>query len=114
MRSYVTFIPHRGQVWRLTGAGMVGPNLESTLLTARSFRPVNEEDRAIVHANRLRIVAAEAGEDLGTLTKRTDSAWSVLEVSVYNGGRSPTEPLEAGERVKIARSEPYDFDVTRE
>ena len=114
VRSYVTFIPHRGQVWRVTGAGVAGPNLESTLLTARSFRPVNEEDRAIVHANRLRIVAAEAGEDLGTLTKRTDSAWSVLEVSVYNGGRSPTEPLEAGERVKIARSEPYDFDVTRE
>ena len=110
-RSYVTFIPHRGKVWRITGAGLVGPNLESTLLTARSFRPVNEEDRAIVRATRLRIATAEPGEDLAALTQRTGSTWSVLEASVFNGGRSATQTFEGGERVKIALGEPYEFQV---
>jgi predicted Zn-dependent protease len=111
VRSYVTFVPYRGQVWRLTGAGLAGPNLESTLLTARSFRPLNDEDRAILHATRLRIVTAEAGEDLGALTKRSESAWSVPEATVFNAGRSATKPFEGGERVKIARNEAYVVDV---
>jgi predicted Zn-dependent protease len=109
LRSYVTFVPHRGAVWRITAAGLAGPNLESTLLTARSFRPVNDEDRAIIRANRLRIVTAEAGEDLEALTKRTRSTWSVLEASVFNGGRAPSQKFEGGERVKLAIGEPYEI-----
>jgi predicted Zn-dependent protease len=107
VRSYVTFVPHRGAVWRITGAGLAGPNLESTLLTTRSFRPMNDEDRAILRSTRLRIVTAEPGEDLAAVTKRTDSTWSVLEASVFNGGRSATQAFEGGERVKIAQSESY-------
>jgi predicted Zn-dependent protease len=112
VRFYVTFVPHRNQVWRVTGMGLPGPNLESTLLTARSFRPLNQEDRAVVHATRLRVVTAEPGEDLAALSQRTESVWSVPEASVFNAGRSATRPFEGGERVKIARSEAYAFDVT--
>jgi predicted Zn-dependent protease len=114
VRSYVTFVPLRGAVWRITGAGLVGPNLESTLLTARSFRPINDEDRAILTSTRLRIVPAESGEDLAAVTKRTGSIWSVPEASVFNGGRSPTQLFQGGERVKIARSEPYAIAARRE
>lgn len=106
VRSYVTFIPHRGSIFRITGAGVLQRELERTLATTRSFRSLTDEDRAAVTSTRLRIVEALPGEDVKTLSKRSGNAWDAFATVIYNG-LSPSQRFEGGELVKIAKIQPY-------
>jgi predicted Zn-dependent protease len=106
VRSYITFVPFADAIWRITGAAIADKDLNAALATTRSFRALNDEDRAVIREGRLAIVRAEAGEELTTLTKRTSNAWSSYETAVYNG-LPASHRFEGGESVKIAREGPY-------
>ena len=106
VRSYVTFIPHRGATYRITGAGISEKELKRALATTRSFRALTPEDRAAVFATRLRLAEARPDEDVAALVKRTGSVWDTFTTTVYNG-LSPSHRFRGGELVKIAKKEPY-------
>ncbi len=55
---------------------------------------------------RLRIVRAQSGENLATLSRRSGDAWDVSTTAVYNGVFS-NHRFSGGEQVKIATVEPY-------
>ncbi len=106
VRALVTFIPYGDSIWRVTGAGIADEDLERTLATTRSFRELDDQDRAAIKATRVHVVRAEPAEDLHALTTRTQSVWSAYETSIYNG-LSPGHRFSGGESVKIAREEPW-------
>jgi len=109
MVAIVTFIPYRGATWRITGfsrSDVAKRYLPNTLNTARSFRPLTEEQRKSIEMTRLALVEARAGEDLVALGKRTDNSWEPSRTAVLNGIFS-NHRFEGGELVKIARVEPY-------
>ncbi|MCP4006636.1 MAG: M48 family metalloprotease [bacterium] len=106
VRSHVTFVPHDGSTFRITGAGISEKGLKSTMATTRSFRRLTEEDRAVLKATRLRLVEAKEGEDLATLGKRSNNAWDPYTTSV-NNAISASHVFAGGELVKIAREEAY-------
>ncbi|MFI5317621.1 MAG: M48 family metalloprotease [Myxococcota bacterium] len=105
VRSYITFIPFASAVWRLTGAAVEDKDLETTLVTTRSFRELSDQDRAAIRETRLAVVRAEKGEDFSALTARTSNAWGSYETAIYNG-LPPSHRFEGGETVKIARAGP--------
>jgi predicted Zn-dependent protease len=105
----VTFIPYRGATYRITGVAPSAAARTYTgrmLSTARSFRPLSEEERAKITGMRLQLVTARAGEDLEELGRRTGSAWNISMSAAYNG-LFTTHRFEGGELVKTTRIEPY-------
>jgi predicted Zn-dependent protease len=109
MVAIVTFVPYRGMTWRITGfsrSDVAKRYLPNTLNTARSFRPLTEEQRKSIEVTRLALVEARAGEDLVALGNRTDNAWDPSHTAVLNGIFA-NHRFEGGELVKIARVEPY-------
>jgi len=106
--SNVTFIPYRDSTWRITG---ITPQFSEklfakTVRTARSFRPMSEEERASIEVTRLRIVKARPGESLVSLGQRTSNAWNVSTTGVYNGLLT-THRFKGGELVKISRTSAF-------
>jgi predicted Zn-dependent protease len=105
----VTFIPYRGATYRITG---VSPSFAARtytgrmLSTARSFRPLSEDERARITGMRLQLVTARAGEDLEELGRRSGDAWNISMRAAYNG-LFTTHRFEGGELVKTTRIEPY-------
>jgi predicted Zn-dependent protease len=109
MVASVTFIPYRGVTWRITGfsrSDVAKRYLPQFLNTARSFRPLTEEQRKSIEMTRLSLVEARAGEDLVALGRRTGNSWEPSRTAVLNGIFS-NHRFEGGELVKIARVEPY-------
>lgn len=109
MVANVTFIPYGGMTWRITGfsrSDVAKRYLPQTLNTARSFRPLTEEQRKSIEITRLSLVEARAGEDLVALGSRTGNAWDPSRTAVLNGIFA-NHRFEGGELVKIARVEPY-------
>ena len=104
--SYVTFIPFANAMYRITGSAMEEKDQGATLATTRSFRGLDDQDRAALRVTRLAIVRAEAGEDFGALTTRAANAWSSYETAIYNG-LEPSHRFEGGETVKVAREGPF-------
>jgi predicted Zn-dependent protease len=107
--SYVTFIPYGPATWRITGVTptrAADAYLGRTLNTARSFRPLTEEERNSVTSTRLRIAKANPGETVEALHRRTGSTWEIQEIALYNGVFIDHR-FDGGELVKIARVEPY-------
>jgi predicted Zn-dependent protease len=107
--SFVTFIPYHGATWSITG--MTASRNEKrflgrTLSTARSFRPLREEERNAISSTKLRIVAARPGEGLDSIGKRSGNAWNVGDTAVFNGVFS-NHRFKGGEKVKVIQSEPY-------
>ena len=107
--AIAAFIPFRGSTWRVMG---VSPSFAAKsyrgriLSTARSFRPLSEEERRSIHGMQLRLVNARAGEDLVVLGQRSGNAWDPTSTAVYNGLLSDHR-FQGGELVKIARVEAY-------
>ncbi len=107
--AFVTFIPYNDLTWTVTG---MAPSREEkaylgrTLATARSFRPLTEEERNLVMGLRLRLATAESGEGLEALGNRTDNGWKVPEMAVYNAVFYD-HLYEGGELVKITHREGY-------
>jgi predicted Zn-dependent protease len=109
IRGYVTFVPYRQTTYRIAGIApslVADQYLPRTLVTMRSFRPLSEEDRHSITQMRLRVATARAGEDLGALGRRTNSAWDPTTAAVFNGIQVD-QRFGGGERLKIALVERY-------
>ena len=109
MIANITFIPYRGATWRVTGMSRssAAEKYRGRLLgTARSFRPLTQEERAGIRSSRMRIATAKAGEGFAALAKRTGNAWDPGTTAVYNGV-FVDHRYRGGELVKLARSERY-------
>ncbi|MBW2275104.1 MAG: hypothetical protein JRG96_17695, partial [Deltaproteobacteria bacterium] len=107
--SFVTFIPYRGATWRITGASparLAKSYLGRTLATARSFRPLTEDERHSLYSTHMHVVQARRGEDLPSLGERTGNAWNTTSTAIHNGVFTDHR-YEGGESVKVAISEPY-------
>ncbi len=107
--AYVTFIPYRGATWRITGVSRARDAqrfIGRTLNTARSFRPLTEQERNSVEDTRLHLVKASRGESLKVLARRTQSAWDAGRMAIYNGV-FVNHRFKGGELVKVAKKEPY-------
>jgi predicted Zn-dependent protease len=105
----MVFIPQGESIWRIVGvspSGVAKKYRGRILNTMRSFRPLTPDQRNSIRATRLRIVTARPGEAVSELRRRTDSAWDVSQLAVANGLVS-SHRFAGGERVKIARFEPY-------
>ena len=104
---YMQFIwvAYRGLLYRFIG--MV-PERSLPLLkeTTSSFRPLTPNEKASIRETRLRVVPAESGESLTRLSTRTGNEWTVELTAVVNGIDAKSG-LTAGQRVKIAVSQPY-------
>jgi len=109
LSSYVTAIPYAANTFIVTG---IAPSLYAqsqlprTLVPARSFGPLSDEERATIRITTLALATARAGETPDALAARTGSAWNGSEVAAYNGVLDDFR-FAAGDRVKIARERPY-------
>jgi len=107
--ALVTFVPYGNMTWRITGvspSSLADDFVGRFSNTTRSFRPLTEEERASVQAERLRLAKARPGENLVELGRRYDNAWKPGNTAVYNA-IFPNHRFEGGELVKIAQVEPY-------
>ena len=105
----VTWIAHGGHIYRLSGFALRGRFDRWAGVFRnfpRSFRRLDEDELDSITDLRLRVVAAEDGETLDELSRRTGNEWAVTETAVHNAMR-PGQPLEAGDMIKIAVREPY-------
>jgi hypothetical protein len=105
----VTFIPYRGATYRITGvsSSFAEKTYSGRMLnTARSFRPLSSEQRSEIHETRLHLVTALPGDDLEAIDQRSDNAWDISTMAMYNGVFS-NHRFAGGELVKTARVEPY-------
>ena len=107
--AVLTFVPYGGTIFRITSAA--SPSKAAQYLgrgraSARSFGPLTDEEKNSIEVLRLRIVDAQEGENLTQLGKRTQNAYAEQQTAVLNGVFTDYRFRE-GEKVKIARSEPY-------
>jgi predicted Zn-dependent protease len=105
----LTWIAHRGAIYRVQGAAPEASFAQYSELfgrTAGSFRPLTPEEVRSITERRLHVTAAREGEDLTQLSSRTGNAWSPGETAVMNGLPEGVR-LRAGQPVKVARDRPY-------
>jgi predicted Zn-dependent protease len=109
LAAQLTFIPYRGLMYRIVGVAPVfsaRDYLPFARSTARSFRPLTDEERDSIRVLRLRTVEARAGENLITLSQRTGNAWDPTRTSVLNAIPA-SAPLDEGLPIKIVTEERY-------
>jgi predicted Zn-dependent protease len=105
-----TWIPHRGQIYRVTSACPAQSYSAYKRLferTIQSFRPLTADERRSIQSRTLYTAQARAGETLAELSQRTRNAWSVDETAVANGIFA-YDRLTAGQFVKIAVDRVYE------
>ena len=108
-RVALTWIAHRGRIFRVTGVcdGAEWERYRNAFeRTAASFRPLRLEDLTRITESRLRIRSARAGESIAQVLARGGAAWSPAQAAVANGV-APDRPLERDWPVKVAVSERY-------
>jgi predicted Zn-dependent protease len=109
LAAQLTFIPYRDLMYRIVGVSPVvsaRDYLPFARSTARSFRPLTDEERDSINVLRLRTVEARAGENLITLSQRTGNSWDPTRTSVLNAIPART-PLEEGLPIKIVTEQRY-------
>jgi predicted Zn-dependent protease len=107
--SQVTFIPYAGATWRVTAMSLAmeaDKFLGRTLVTARSFRPLTEEEKASIMESNLHIATAQAGESIERLSQRTENAWDPNMTALYNDV-FVDHRFAGGELVKTVKVRPY-------
>jgi predicted Zn-dependent protease len=99
------WVAYRGMIYRMIG---MGPERYRDKLreTALSFGPLTDEEKSAIKVQRLKVVAARAGEDMASLSRRTDNVWSHEETAIVNG-ISLVGKLEEGQLVKIVVSRKF-------
>lgn len=110
LMSYLTFIPYASATWRVTAMSRAADEeqyLGRTLVTARSFRPLTDEERASIVESTIHVTQAAPGESIERLVERTGSAWSVQETALYNGV-FVDHRFAGGELVKTIHVRPYE------
>lgn len=106
----VTFIAHKGVMFRLTSlasASSWSQYSARALTTARTFRPLEADERDSVEVIHLRVVHALAGEGIAALSQRTGNVWTLAQTAVLNGVFVDRR-FEEGQLVKIARASKYE------
>jgi predicted Zn-dependent protease len=107
--SLVTFIPYSNATWRVTAmsrARDADQYLGRTLVTARSFRPLTDEERGSIVEAILHVTQAQAGDSLERLGERSGNAWDARTTALYNG-LFVNHRFNGGELVKTVRVRPY-------
>jgi predicted Zn-dependent protease len=110
MNAEITWVAYDGRIYRLIGGvtpGQLRKYQGVFRKFAQSFRPLTPEDAAQIQELHLRSVRAQEGETLGELSARTGNQWDVASTAVANA-IFVHEPLHEGQRIKIARFEPYE------
>lgn len=105
----ITFIPHADLVFRLTCVATTSrwsSYVGRARTTARTFRPLAENERSSVEVVYLRLAHAVEGEGISDLSQRVGNVWDLGRTAVLNGIFVDAR-FEGGELVKIARSVPY-------
>ena len=105
----VTFIPHNGLMFRLTGIALASQwsqYVGRARTVARTFRALTEEEQQSIEVLQLRVVRAQEGEDIVALSERTRNAWNIGRTAVLNSTFVDTR-FEADALVKIARPSRY-------
>jgi predicted Zn-dependent protease len=105
----LTWIAHRGRIFRVTGA--CGSSdwaryRDEFERTATSFRPLRQDDQARITESRLRIRSARAGESIAQVLARGGATWTPAQAAVANGVGTERQ-LEPDWPVKVAVSERY-------
>jgi predicted Zn-dependent protease len=105
MYMHFLWVASRGLIYQMIG---LCPEYHRETLrdTALSFRALTKKERSSIQETRLRIVSAEAGEDLIRLSERTHNVWDPKTTAVMNG-IAPGQPLKKGQRIKIAVEQGY-------
>jgi predicted Zn-dependent protease len=105
----VTFVPHNGLMFRITGIALASqwPQYVGRARTvARTFRALTEEEQQSIEVLQLRVVRAQEGEDIASLSERTRNAWSIGRTAVLNSTFVYTR-FDEDALVKIARPSRY-------
>ena len=108
-RAALTWIAHRGHIFRVTGMTGIGdwerygPGFERT---ATSFRPLRQADRERVVESRLRIRRAASGETVAQVLARGGGTWNPARIAVANG-TTVDATLGAGWPVKVPVTQRY-------
>ena len=74
--------------------------------TAATFRAPSQDELQRVYEDRLRLVAAEPGETLTALNRRSQSQWSAEKTAAANAMKT-NEKLSGGESIKVSHKEQY-------
>ncbi len=101
---YLLWVSMGAKTFRMAGAGD-DPWKEALRQAALSLRPLTAAEKAKVAVLRLRIETARDGETLNAFCERTRSAFKPQIVQALNGAGGGT--LKQGQKLKIARLEPY-------
>jgi predicted Zn-dependent protease len=105
----VTWIAHRGSVYRISGVARTS-DLASSGHTVRevaaTFRDLQSADLERIREQRLRTAAARRDETIAALYERTGSVWKPREGELYND-ITPDASLPAGQLQKFAREEAW-------
>jgi predicted Zn-dependent protease len=101
----MTWVLHRGVTYRLVGIA-TSRDLAVVRGVVGSFREITLEERASIKVTRLRVAEVRAGETLADVSRRTGNQWDVKTTAVMNGV-GENEPLRAGQRIKVARTEVF-------
>lgn len=104
----LTWIAHRGQIYRLSAGGDFRRHAGVFRGFARSFRPLRPNEEMQIDDLRLRIAKVREGEDLAEFSRRTKNEWGQGKTAVFNG-LVQGDPLIPGMKLKIAVRELYDF-----
>jgi len=110
--AYVTLIPYNNLTFRITG---MAPTRSSKayrgrlINSARTFRPLTAEERAMIRATRVRLVRARPDETLTELSERTGNILPPLPTAVLNA-LFTNHVFDGGELVKIARADAPESD----
>ncbi len=103
------WIAHGGMIYQIGGLAKtarfeaVRPLFDQV---SQSFRSLSPNERDAIGEKRLRLVKAQAGENLERLVTRSHCSWNPKQVAVANG-LTETERLREGQLIKIAVEEPY-------
>ena len=105
----ITWIATGGRIYQITGVSSEGrfdavrPAFGAV---AKSFHRLQPAERATIREDRLRLVAARAGETLAQVVERSGCRWTPEQAAVANGVRVGSR-YDSGALVKITRAERY-------
>jgi predicted Zn-dependent protease len=101
------WVAHETGLLQLIALTPTGPDMTRAIQNvASSIRDMTLAEAGLITVTRLTTAVARAEEPLASFNARTGSAWSLEETATANG-ISETEPLRAGQRLKIAVTRPY-------
>ena len=108
-RGFITFIAYKGFIYRidvLASGGLARLFEGRGRAVARSFRALNEEEKALFKVTRLEVVESRGGESLADLSARTTNELDLPTTAVLND-LFINSVLRDGQWIKIGRAVRY-------